>query len=65
MDCLRFYIDKKQDSEHPGAHSRVIDTAETDEAKARSKVEDLLEADEEINSIASISVDFPEEYELV
>jgi hypothetical protein len=61
MLALRFYIDKKKGSEH----SRMIDVAETDEDKARAKVEKALKKGETINSVVSISIDFPDEYELI
>lgn len=61
MLALRFYIDKKGGSEH----SRMIDVAETDEDKATAKVEKALKKGETINSVVSILLDFPDEYDML
>ena len=62
MLALRFYIDRKNGSEH----SRMIDTRETDEGKARTQVGKLLKKGETVNSVASIYVpDDDESFELV
>jgi hypothetical protein len=62
MLALRFYIDRKIDAKTGmgGDHSRVIDVAELDESKARALVAKRLGKDEEIGSVASITIDDPE-----
>jgi hypothetical protein len=55
--ATRVYIDKQITQEGGGEHARVLDLAERDPAAARSQVEALLEADEAINQIVSVTLD--------
>jgi hypothetical protein len=64
MLALRFYIDRKIDAKtgEGGEHVCVIDVADIGEDKARALVVKKLRKDEEIGSVASITIDDPESH---
>ena len=64
MLALRFYIDRKINPKTGmgGDHSRVIDVGVLDEAEARALVEKELAKNEEIGSVASVTIDDPDSH---